>query len=1389
MGSMRGQMEMDPELIGEPNECEILIEDKRCMALIDTGSMVTTISEAFLQQHLPQTPIHMLEDLQLEGPNGESLPYRGYVEIDLSLPINRHFQKLGSFPILVVPETSYKRDVPVLVGTNVLKVCQNILQQDFGEQYLQKTLLPTSIQLAVQAIRLKQRHLFKSNGTYAPVRVPTTLSIGPDESHIVNCSVRVLVPIGPCVSLVEGSEKLSSGIFITPGLVQIDDSTKYVPVEITNTNSHPVLLQQHIVVASLKEVKVEPQHQSLSEEDFLSTINTDFEGRLRSEDSAKFRDVLLSRRHAFSVHDQDLGHTSVLKHEINLTPGTKPFKERPRRIPPALYDDVRQHLTEMKDLGVIRDSSSPWASNIVIVRKKDGKIRFCIDFRRLNSMTVSDSYSIPRVDEILDTLKGNVWFSELDLKSAFWQVQMKEEDKEKTAFTVGNLGFYECERMPFGLKNSPATFQRLMEKTLGDLHMKTCLIYLDNIIVFGKTVEQHLQRLTEIFDRITQAGLKLSPEKCHFFQTSITTLGHVISAEGIGCDEKKLEAVRTWPIPANVKDLQRFLGFTGFYRKHIKGYANIARPLTELLNKPNKKTKKPDSSSKEWKWEEAQQNAFDELIGCLSSPPVLSYPDFTKPFLLRIDASKQGLGAVLYQESDGKEHVVSYASRSLKRSEMNYPAHKLEFLALYWAITKKFHDYLYGHKFSVTTDNNPLTYVLTTAKLDATGYRWLADLSVFDFDIKYRPGKLNTDADALSRIPQGYISREVFQGLCEGKDNETCDDEWHGYARTMTIGASSHNTPLDMKFLDLDWAAEQEKDPTIKRLRHLLQEGKPSSRQARNESPEVRCLLREWKHLTIDGSDNVLYRTCKFQGKTSRQLVLPSCHRKEAFRLLHDEMGHFGRDRMLALMRDRFYWVYMNKDVAQWIASCQRCSRAKHPHLPESAPLTNISTSMPLELVCLDFLSLEKSIGGYESVLVITDHFTKYAQAIPTRNQTAKTTANVLYNNFILHYGIPQTIHSDQGRNFESDIIKELCAVMNIKKSRTTPYHPMGNGLTERFNRTLIEMLRTLTEDKKSRWKDHVPSLVHAYNSTRNSSTGFSPYFLMFGREPRLSVDICLGLQNQRNAEPETSYVKDLKDRLSYAYQLASQNQSKSSAKQKKNYDQKIRGACLKIGDRVLVKKLAFKGRHKLEDRWEKDQYVVLEQPNAEIPVYTVQHEDGKGKIRTLHRNLLFPIALPQEGLKTNKTKKKTTAEDIPVNHIESTSESEFEDFHLHIDVSEEPEENKTEEQEETSDAYSSSQDENKTDTPSEGSKSPTDEEELADTDTEDDSAAPQSPRYPQRERRKPAWFKDYKMFHQRVLRDSQNCLSQSKTQMVLQIHTQMVEFSESICKLLLTSP
>ena len=403
----------------------------------------------------------------------------------------------------------------------------------------------------------------------------------------------------------------------------------------------------------------------------------------------------------------------------------------------------------MLEIGAIQWSTSSWASPVVIVQKKDGSLRFCIDLQKLNNKTIKDAQSLPRIEDSLECLNGATIFTSLDLQSGYWQVELTEASRPLTAFTIGPLGFYECVWMPFGLTNALATFQYLMESCLGEMHLKWCIIYLDDIIVFSKTPEEHVERLRGVFEKLSAAGLKLKPSKCKFFKSQITYLGHIVSKDGIETDPKKITAIKDWPVPKTVTDVQSFLGFTNYYCKFIPKYAHIAQPINQLVSGENANKKK---ALVEWTTE--CQQAFEQLKLLCNQSPILAYANYRKPFKLHMDASENGLGAVLYQkQSDDTDCIIAHASQTLSKSEKNYDVHKLEFLALKCSVTERFHEYLYGGEFEVYMDNNPLTYILTTAKLDTTGQRWVASLANYNFNIFYRSGKLNVEADALSRIP------------------------------------------------------------------------------------------------------------------------------------------------------------------------------------------------------------------------------------------------------------------------------------------------------------------------------------------------------------------------------------------------------------------------------------------------------------------------------------------------------------------------------------------------------------------------------------------------------------------------------------------------------------
>ncbi|PIK36304.1 hypothetical protein BSL78_26871 [Apostichopus japonicus] len=624
----------------------------------------------------------------------------------------------------------------------------------------------------------------------------------------------------------------------------------------------------------------------------------------------------------------------------------------------------------------------------------------------------------------------------------------------------------------------------------------------------------------------------------------------------------------------------------------------------------------------------------------------MAFPDFSKPYILHTDASLMGLGAVLYQEQEGKLRVIAYASRTLSAPEKNYHSTKLEFLALKWAVTERFRDYLtYAKHFVVYTDNNPLTYIMTTARLNATGQRWVSDLASFRFDIKYRPGHSNQDADVLSRMPLETDINEYIQectaevpGCALQTISECAAANVEGtfvYADSLTADIDLCNimnltTDHKVSLIELkELKAAQANDPVIGKVLEYMEKGtKPTYKERKDEDPDVRALLNKWGELIVT-TEGVLKRVTA----NREQLILPSKYKSMVLKQLHNEMCHVGVERTLDLVRERFYWAHMAKEVEFYVRKQCQCIKQKKPARHVKSPLVPIVTKEPFELVSIDYLHLEKSKGGYEYILVVVDHFTRFAQAYATKRKTALAAADHLFNDFFLKFGFPKRLHHDQGKEFENQLFTRLQQLSGVGHSRTTPYHPQGNGQVERLNRTLLNMLRSMTEQQRFNWKDSLRKCMHAYNCTKSEGTGYSPFFLMFGRTPRLPVDIAFGLkgdettrtQNETTGDQRETYAEKWRNKMKEAYKIAAQHAKKQSDRAKQRLDKKGHNVALHSGDRVLVKNLArVEGPGKLRPFWEEQVYVVTKQL-PDIPVYEVRPESNRGRIRVLHRNLLLP--------------------------------------------------------------------------------------------------------------------------------------------------------------------
>lgn len=754
------------EINGQPIKC-----------LLDTGAEVSTISEMFYKQFLHQQDItDTRKFLRLSAANKITIPYLGYIEVDLKIQ-DQLFSDVG---MLVETVTTDPNAVQVILGCNVLKhirtacQCDNVIMKDpiWNNVMSVLALAENEVDVKIGLVKVAGRETIRIPANSMKTIVGSTRQNKKNHPYVA-----AVQPI----SIENGS--LPRNILVVDTVSVVESGR--IPVRMLNIGEEDVWIQPKTRIGTLHQIEIlkssdqeytvdiEPTELNIRSVSVsnktLNSDNSELTSKLdlgnvpfTSKQEQKLLELFSKHEDVFAKSDEDLGYTTTVTHPITVT-DSQPVKIPHRRIPPNQISEVKQHIEKLLNQGVIRKSTSPYASPVVIVRKKDKSIRLCVDYRALNSKTVKDAYPLPRIEDSLDILNGAKYFSSIDLIQGYHQVAVREEDIPKTAFRVGTGGLYEYVRMPFGLCNSPATFQRLMEACLGDENFNILVLYLDDILVFSRTIEEHIDRLDQVFMKLKSNGLKIKPTKCHFFQKEIRFLGHIVSERGVSTDPDKTAVIESWPIPTTEKQLRSFLGLASYYRRFVQGFASTAAPLHALLSRPKNTKLKAEQFQK--LWTDECTKSFNALKEKLISPPILGFPDFSQEFILEIDASFEGLGAVLSQERPNGKIVIAYASRSLRKSERNmekYSSMKLELLALKWSVSEKFRDYLLGSKFVIYTDNNPLSYInKPKQRVDATTMRWIGELAQFDFTVKYRSGKVNRNADALSRRPTSLEEEEL----------------------------------------------------------------------------------------------------------------------------------------------------------------------------------------------------------------------------------------------------------------------------------------------------------------------------------------------------------------------------------------------------------------------------------------------------------------------------------------------------------------------------------------------------------------------------------------------------------------------------------------------------
>lgn len=978
-----------------------------------------------------------------------------------------------------------------------------------------------------------RRHVTATCVVAEPIVVP------PQSQSIVYCTtdetmINTLAIFEPSVH-----EELILGHSIA-----IVNESLQVPVSVLNLHPHPIHLAAKSILGEVSVDSFELTDYGIQSES-IATIEATVAavdsvrgpvidwnrikvGKCLSDQQICQLKVILEKHiRAFQWDDDDVGLTSLIEHKID-TGSAEPIRQRQFRLPQSCLDEVGSQIQDMLRRDQIEESTAPWCSQMLIVKQvtRDGtvKYRFVLDLRKLNDVTVKDSYPLPRIDATLDALGGAKFFSVIDMARGYFQVPIAEVDRCKTAFMANNK-LYQFKVMPLGLANAPSTYSRLMNMVLKGLTWKTCLVYLDDTIIFSKSFEDHLVHLEEVLTRIVNANLKLRPDKCTFAADDVHYLGYVITPYGIKPDPNKVSSIVSLPFPKTPRELVRFLGATRFYQMFIHDFSDIAYPLYKAAQSLSKFRRLSALQS--------TRDAFELLKTKLSTSPVLAYPDFSKDFVVQCDASIKAVGAVIGQLNNNQFQPVSYASRHLTKTETRYTTTERELLAITYA-AHKFRPYLYGRSCTFVTDHKPLA---TLKELhDPLGRigRLFSHLKDMNYKIVYQPGAENVTADMLSR--------------------DTVE------ANSLVLSST------------VNWSVEQSMDPVLRLIEELLSSGTPwADQMARN--PELLAWNRVRSQLCI--RDGVLYRISLGSTGEKSQIVVPSHLVPLVLKLSHDIplAGHRGFDKTLETVSETFYWPSLSVDVKLYCESCHLCQTKKPSNFTPVAPLKPIQVTAPWMLIGIDITGpLKRTSTGNEYVILAIDYFSKFciAKAIP--NATAETSAKFLFDEVVCRFGCPKSIITDHGRNFDAELFRQLCSKLQIQKLNSTFYHPEGNGLVERTIRSIKQIITMYINPVHNNWDEYLQAAISAYNTHTSASTKFSPYEILFARKPIVITDAILKPSVSSSPVPLDAYLRNMHDTSRQLHLRVNSNLEKAHEEQKKFYDRDVNEKYkFLIGDYVLL--------------------------------------------------------------------------------------------------------------------------------------------------------------------------------------------------------------------------
>lgn len=1151
-------------LCGNPNSCAIFVGGNKFRSLIDSGAECSLISSKAYNR-IKNKPILKPIYANLQSVSGSMLNVKG--KIELSFRIGGLIKKHDFFVVDNISRT-------VILGRDFLTNHGVRLYFDLGVLRIDDVYIPLEQDSHIASVvRLEKETLLKPNTAYVirgQVRSVNGISI--NKTYKMTPSSYNYIWSEPYLQVFDSVIHLSAA--------------RRFPVMLINHSQKTIKLRKGCPLGLLSEVKTHEICSIKNSNNNSQTKRSNYTLKeIQEELSApeEHRDKVLNlvqeNIDIFAKTDADLGTTNTIKLSIP-TGDHPPIKLRPYRIPLNDRPTVAKAIDDMESAGIIRRSHSPWSAPILLIPKRDGTKRFCLDFRRLNKIIKPTSYPLPLIEDMLAVLGQSKYFTSLDLRSAYWQMEIEEEDKPKTAFATFK-GLFEFNKSPFGLSNCPGTYQSLIDNVLADCQ-SFAGGFLDDILIFSKDLESHYKHIQIVFDRLREHGLKLKMPKCQFLSKETNYLGFLINEQGIRPLPEKVEAIKAIPTPKCVRDVRALLGAAGFYRRFIADFSKISIPLISLTQKRAK-----------FIWTKECEDACKQLKEALGGIPSLAYPDTSKPYFLYCDSSDKAIGSCLTQKvnkgelsDENGERPIHFLSHKLSKSQQKWPIVVKECFAIYYSLQKLNH-YLHNAEFTIYTDQKSLKYLLDSPMQNRQVKNWSLMISAYNCEIKHLPGRQNIIADFLSRIKTVDNHQSSIEDYQEISDNTFRVDNIKREINVIDTTSLNVKHIADKQYdpqqnqrempsetTELNMIQEQDKDPQIVDLKTRIQQSKLTK-------PE------QYKFIVMH---DLVYYVSHMEEDPILRLYIPPHLREQITKQYHDQLGHFGVQRLFATIKEKYYWPKMFHTLNDYVSKCITCKTRSLKALKTPMQETGIP-NFPMSHLSIDFQGpFVQTRSHNRYILCFMDQYSGWLECFPTHDKSTDTVINLLLEEIISRYGCPLRIITDNGKEFTSDRFQSLLQELHIDHVRTSNYAPWSNGNNERSHKTINDILAKQIQNDSESWDVHLNQTLAAIRATVSSTTKHSPYYLMFNRDILLPIDKLCGLRNKYYGD---DYSKIALQKQHEAFVNVRRRIKLAKRKRIQRHNDSIKPEEFKINDAVYYRNNAKS--NKLDLNW-KSHYRILQQ-------------------------------------------------------------------------------------------------------------------------------------------------------------------------------------------------